>query len=699
MEIEIKNCNNIDSAKIEIDVNILNIKYAMNGTGKSTIAKAIELLAKNESLKPLKPFGSVFEPSGTIDKDIAKVLLFNEDFVNNIVFRESTAIQNAFEVFIKTPEYDRLQISIEEHLKNMRLNTTSDQDLTKLLSVGQLALNKFSFTTSYHLKKIGLIKNITNADSIFKLPEAIKKFQPLMDKDYNSEWAGWKIDGAKYDDNGICPFCTHALENTYPTEKKIFSDSYSKSNIKSIKEMLSFLHDMEEYINDEKYQQLNDCIKDCNNEETIIFSVERFCLELDYLIKKINKVVDFDSYKVKKEDLSKLDVWLTDLLIDEKNIEIFNSTKTIGIIYLLNDKISAIIKEADDLKKEMGSLKGLINSQITNTVRDINDFLDMAVINYRFEIRHESINDTKAILRYVCKSSDLVDVDNIRLHLSWGERNAFALILFMHYALSQNPALIIFDDPISSFDSNKKYAIINRLFLNDRNQKSLYKKTIMMLTHDFQPIIDFIVNNKPSGGNVKAWFLSNRSGTITEHEIEKYDVKSFPILLGENAVNNSLNIVHRIASLRKLIEHTKLGDNHEQAYNLLSCLIHGKQTPTDIDGTPIDHNDIVLGEKYIGNYIHGFSFDHYSKTYFGEDEILSLYKKEVNNYYKLQVFRVFITLTGMRSQIEDVLLKYIDEQFHIENDYMFYLDLNKYDVIPEFVIPKCDEFLKKMKIL
>ena len=41
MNIEIKNCNNIDSAIITIDENKLNIKFAPNGTGKSTIAKAL----------------------------------------------------------------------------------------------------------------------------------------------------------------------------------------------------------------------------------------------------------------------------------------------------------------------------------------------------------------------------------------------------------------------------------------------------------------------------------------------------------------------------------------------------------------------------------------------------------------------------------------------------------------------------------
>ncbi len=53
----IKNCNNIKEAEITLAINALNIKYAANGTGKSTIAKAIELsLNPKETLQSLTPF-------------------------------------------------------------------------------------------------------------------------------------------------------------------------------------------------------------------------------------------------------------------------------------------------------------------------------------------------------------------------------------------------------------------------------------------------------------------------------------------------------------------------------------------------------------------------------------------------------------------------------------------------------------------
>lgn len=292
-----------------------------------------------------------------------------------------------------------------------------------------------------------------------------------------------------------------------------------------------------------------------------------------------------------------------------------------------------------------------------------------------------------------------MNVDNIKSHLSWGERNAFALVLFMHFAHSQNPELIILDDPISSFDANKKYAIINRLFMNDSKRKSLYKKSTIMLTHDFQPVIDFIVNSKPHGGSTQASFLRNQGGVISQIAITESDVYSFVKLLSENASRSDLNGVHRITSLRKLIEHSPYSQQKDMAYNLLSCLVHGKGVPSFGDETPMQPNDISDGEDYIRQIIADFSYHAYYSKLFTKTQLASLYRAEVNDYFKLQVFRVLVEVAGVRSKIDDPLLKYIDEQFHVENDYVYYLDITKYNTVPSFVIPKCTEYLLKERLI
>ena len=58
MTIKIKDCNNIASAEVELSPSRLNIKYALNGTGKSTIARAIAAFVNHdeEEKKALVPF-------------------------------------------------------------------------------------------------------------------------------------------------------------------------------------------------------------------------------------------------------------------------------------------------------------------------------------------------------------------------------------------------------------------------------------------------------------------------------------------------------------------------------------------------------------------------------------------------------------------------------------------------------------------
>ena len=106
MNIEIKNCNNIDLAKISLSENKLNIKFAPNGTGKSTLAKAIIHGTAEDSslLSELMPFK--LKGSNPDDKKpdivgaegIQNVMCFNEDYVSQFVFKEDELLNNSFEL-------------------------------------------------------------------------------------------------------------------------------------------------------------------------------------------------------------------------------------------------------------------------------------------------------------------------------------------------------------------------------------------------------------------------------------------------------------------------------------------------------------------------------------------------------------------------------------------------------------------------
>ena len=85
---EIYDCNNISYANIQLMPNRLNIRYAMNGTGKSTIARAIELISKNENLSALKYLIVILMQKATCPRLRSKFCYFNEEFVNTFVLKK-----------------------------------------------------------------------------------------------------------------------------------------------------------------------------------------------------------------------------------------------------------------------------------------------------------------------------------------------------------------------------------------------------------------------------------------------------------------------------------------------------------------------------------------------------------------------------------------------------------------------------------
>jgi ABC-type dipeptide/oligopeptide/nickel transport system ATPase subunit len=499
--------------------------------------------------------------------------------------------------------------------------------------------------------------------------------------------------------NNICPFCTTDFDSHYQEEKKLFTDSYTKSNVKNIREMLGYFEQVAEYMDPEKRDAMYTCIKDSTDEETITKWITDFYNDLDFLVGKIKRIIEFNAYHVKQEEISVLADQLDKLIIDPASLSMFNSEKTISLIVELNKRIKTVAVDVDKLKQEIGTLKGFIHSSLQKAVGDVNEFLNMASIDYELEIQHLSEKETKTILKYKPPGQDSVVVDDIKKSLSWGERNAFALVLFMHYAQSQNPDLVILDDPISSFDSNKKYAIINRLFLNNPSKKSLYKKTALMLTHDFQPVIDFIINSKPHGGSANAAFLRNDGGEVIQTDIKDCDIRPFALLLSENAARKDLNKVHRVTSLRKLYEHTKSYEGMKLEYNLLSCLLKAKAIPSYANDVLMTDDEISEAHIIIKQHIEDFDYNIYLKNVFNQEELSKLYLSESVDYFKLQVFRILLEINDLRSKIADPILKYIDEQFHIENDYVFYLDYTKFNTVPNFVLPKCTEFLQNEKVI
>ena len=267
-----------------------------------------------------------------------------------------------------------------------------------------------------------------------------------------------------------------------------------------------------------------------------------------------------------------------------------------------------------------------------------------------------------------------------------------------------NTDLIILDDPISSFDSNKKYAILHRMFKKfGKKDVSLEGKTVLLLTHDFEPITDFIVVGKLDADKAQASFIWNKDGIVSECEIDPD--KDVCLILRECekiANDDTVNIVSRIAFLRKLCELNGKIKEWGYAYEILSCLVHTKEIKRKVaNGVYVDmpEREKEEGLKKIKEFIPSFDYDDLRKVLYTVSGLKNLYDIEDNAYFKIQIFREMCEIESQKiklSTFDEGWYKYIDETYHIENDYLHYLDITKFNIVPNYILKKVDELMNSL---
>lgn len=702
IKITIENCNNISKGELILEKNKLNIKYGMNGTGKSTLSTAIDLISQGKTLDELKPFGSNEDenPLVSLSENISVVKVFNEEFVNNMVFKESEVIDNAFDVFIRTPDYEQRRRELDARLTKLKVDIDTKPQIVQLRSdvsvfMGKLELN----VAGSSIKNNPNYKAIIKKNNVYNIPDKLKKYSPIIsDDEICINWIDWKSKGDSFDTKGICPYCSDDLAKEFEEEKKTFKETYKKSDAQNLKNMLDLFENFHKYMPDDKFDSIIACVKEEKEESAIKVILMAFINEYVHVSNQLNKITSFDKNVFKQSDINDIDKILEDMKLQKTVFNFFSNDYFFEIVDLINDSIEELRKEALEIKIAIGKLQSVLKKTVMTSQKDINDFLESAGISYRVGIDLDETGQAIATLQYA-HDKELVQVDKIRNHLSWGERNAFSLVLFMFYAISENAELVVLDDPISSFDTNKKYAIIHRMFSKQSGvlPRSFYKKTVLMLTHDFEPIIDFGVVGKLPVEALDAKFIKNNYGFLKEIDIDfTRDIKPVVQALVSYVKDENLGVVHRIAFLRKYYEHNGIESNLD-AYNVLSSLIHGRDKCRYMNNTDMPQDEVDSGCTEIKKWIVDFDYQKLYTGVYNEEKLSKLYFTETNEYLKVQLFRALFEVNPSKEiKDEDVLVKFINESYHIENDYAYYLDMVKYETVPEYIVNAIDDYMKKV---
>ena len=391
------------------------------------------------------------------------------------------------------------------------------------------------------------------------------------------------------------------------------------------------------------------------------------------------KQIGFHSLK----DSEKIADELSKYKIDLSYYSHLNSSLAVEKVELINSKLDDVLSKAGLLQGEINKQKKHIKETIESNMNEINDFLFYAGYKYQVIIEYDEVNEYHLVLRH--KDYDQ-NIDSVSNHLSYGEKNAFALVLFMYEVLKNNPDLVVLDDPISSFDGNKKFAIINMLFMG---KKCLKDRTVLLLTHEFNTIIDAIKNmSHLFNPGPKAAFLSVKSGRLSEEAINKDDIKSF-VDIAKSSMNSEIDSLNKLVYFRRLEE---IRGGNTLAYQIVSNIFHKREKPCYKDPDTgelrvLTDEEINIGESNIKKEIPEFDYKKELEKTKNLNLLKDIYYKSGSNYEKMQLYRIAFN----ENHENDIIKKFINETFHVENDYIFQVDPRKYDTVPQYIIDECDK--------
>lgn len=226
-----------------------------------------------------------------------------------------------------------------------------------------------------------------------------------------------------------------------------------------------------------------------------------------------------------------------------------------------------------------------------------------------------------------------------------------------------------------------------------------------MLTHDFEPVTDFIVVGKISDEHAIATFIWNEDGKVSERTIDPNNDVCIIIREYEQiAKRPDVNIVSRVAFLRKLCELNGCEGDWGNAYEILSCLIHATEIRRKVGQDlyiAMAPKEIDSGMKKIREFINDFDYNDLKDYTYSIEGIKALYLSESNAYLKIQLFRAMCDVAKDKIKMtpfDDGWYKFIDETYHIENDYLHYLDILKFNIVPNYISKKVEEIVSNLSV-
>lgn len=697
--VTIQNCNSISQAQITLRRSALNIKYGANGIGKSTIARSLALGSGEEgALDELIPFkyrngNSEISPKVSGADSINEVLVFDDKYVSQFVFQRDEVLKDSFEIFINTPEYKAGNEKIESLFQALKETFTNQDKFDDALTAFTDLHGAFTVTKTGAISKSsrgfkaigtglgGKLKNI---------PEPLQGYKEFLHSDNPAGWITWQSKGKAYLElSENCPFCSVSDLNKDTVQN--VSKEYESAAVKNFSALRDVIGRLGIYFEASHRQQLEiitTSITELSPEQIVFIKglreqIETFLGKLTAL-----KSLSFGTLR----DETNVDAVLRELKIELSLLRALDSEATAAVVELINSKLDEVFVRVNEVRAHIGKQKAKVAKLIRDNQNEINQFLRSA--GYRYMVRIEpDANSYRMIVEHEDAAGHL---DSAANHLSYGEKNAFALVLFMHHVRQQQPDLVVLDDPVSSFDKTKKFAILHQLF---HGKNSIREFTTLFLTHDIEPAIDMVLNptsNQFIMAKPLVHFLRSEEGQVTEQPIEKAHISTFSKVCEDNIASSADEVI-RCIYLRRLYEvHGDRGDE----YDVLSSLLHLREIADrkDEDGkrVPLSQDKFDAAMATIRESIPGLDYGLLVNELRDPNKLKAKFDATKVGYEKVQIFRILLAIDGVEHQGDSAFKKFVNESYHIENEYVMQLNPREFDTVPEHVIKACQDFFNQI---
>ena len=581
MKICIDGFRNIEHLEYEIMDKKHNFLFGLSGSGKSSISGSIQ---SKEHFDYDKTFGKTIEQSILIDgKDRSEFRIdsFNGATKNYYFSENRNDILRLFllDESINLEKYQKSFTSlIQSFIDKTGVYSSTYNELTKLLKE----------TKAEKLNKNGTLK--TNAITNRVINELKKSgdgasMRKLLKLD--PSFYLWFKSGINFFDasgDNRCPFCGKKIFGKGMIDKINSFKSFDPKVIGDYKETQHsleaiFAHHIKEEIS--AVEKVSKMLVSINN------AVNQFDRFVSFLQKLFN--IELFDNEISKFEIEKI-----------QDVERFFKG--------LNKIVKSVNSQIDRINRQYDSAKKKTDEALKKKADVINHHLSILDIPYVLKVKYVSRDYNEYY--FIHKSNpesrkDSPSQDNY-LCMSEGEKVIVTLLLFIEQCKKEKPDLIIFDDPVSSYDEFRRSKLLKII------QKRLSGQTVLILSHDqvFAKCALFQQNN--CRGRVS--YLNHFVSPIIVEDVSASDFVSYRDFVLQS-LESCDSYLLKVAYLRSLFE-AKHGTN---VYRYLSAILHSSSKKS-IDSllSTLSEKDILEDIKqetgivlspYQDSYLSNIDFD------------------------------------------------------------------------------------------